>query len=198
MITEANARPTCSDTPEPDLIARAQQGDTDAFGELYALHRPAVAAFVRQRVGNHRWRTEDITSETFLRAFRKLHTFRWTGKPLLSWLFTIARNIVADHYKASPTQRLIFTDEVDVLSDYKGRTAPPPDDEVFARLDTELLRIAMGRITADQRRVIACRFLREMTVEETAAALGMTEGAAKTSQYRAVRSLQRFMERPAA
>ncbi|MFJ4787644.1 RNA polymerase sigma factor [Streptomyces sp. NPDC088794] len=198
MITEANARPTRDDTREPDLIARAQQGDTDAFGELYALHRPAVAAFVRHRVSNHRQRTEDITSEVFLRAFRKLHTFQWTGKPLLSWLYTIARNIVADHYKASPTQRLTFTHELDVLSDYKGFTAPPPDDEVLASLDAELLRIAMGRITDGQRRVLVCRFLHEMSIEETATALGMTEGAAKTSQYRAVRSLQRFLERTPA
>ncbi|MCI3277560.1 RNA polymerase sigma factor [Streptomyces cylindrosporus] len=190
MITEANAIQQDDGTREPALITRAQEGDLDAFGELYAMHRVSVAAFIRQRVGNHRALTEDITAEVFLRAFRKLKTFQWTGKSLRSWLFTIARNIVNDHYKSRATQRLVLFDDMPVLSDHLGVVAPPPEEEILEQAEADALVSAMGKITEQQRRILELRFLQELSVPETAAALGLSEGATKTAQYRALRTLQ--------
>lgn len=193
MIAEANAGPTGDDTREPALIARAQQGDTDAFGELYAMHHEAIAAFVRQRVGNHRQRTEDVTAEVFLRAFRKLDTFTWKGKSLRAWLFTIARNMVADHYKALSTKRLTYVDDIREESDYWGTPDCATEDVVLAGLQNSELHAAVGELTGLQRKVIVLRFFGDLTVEETAVALGRSAGATKTVQYRAVRSLQRII-----
>lgn len=193
MITEANARSTGDDTREPALIARAQQGDTDAFGQLYEMHHEATAAFVRQRLGNHRQRAEDITAEVFLRAFRKLDTFTWKGKSLRAWLFTIARNMVADHYKALSTKRLTFVEDIREESDYWAAPDCAPEDVVLAGFANSELHAAVSELTGLQRRVIILRFFGELTVEETAVALGRSEGATKTVQYRAVRSLQRII-----
>jgi RNA polymerase sigma-70 factor (ECF subfamily) len=190
LIVEANARSGDHDTTEQALVARAQQGDTEAFGELYALHHDRVAAFIGQRISYHRQLTEDLTAEVFLRAFRKLDSFEWMEKSLRSWLYTIARNIVTDHYRSRTMQRVTYVENLSDVSDYWGLVSPAPDDEIFERFNALQLRAAMAAMTPQQRDVLVLRFLLQRSVSETAAALGLSEGATKTTQYRAMRVLQ--------
>ncbi|MCX5285984.1 RNA polymerase sigma factor [Streptomyces sp. NBC_00198] len=185
MITEANGATPSSDTREPALITLALAGDRDAFGELYALHHPAVLAFVDRRVRN-RAIAEDITGETFLAAWSKLHTFTWRGTSIKGWLTTIARNRVIDHYKSS--QRREFG--VDDLLPFDDRLAPSTETVVLDRIDDQQLRVALSKLKAPQLEVLARRFLMQYSVAETAQAMDRSEGAVKTLQFRAVASLR--------
>jgi len=189
LITEANAARPDFDTREPALITRAQQGDRDAFGELYALHRDAIFSFVLQRVP-YRHTAEDLTSEVFARAFCKLHTFSWNAKSIRAWLFTIARNAVADHFKKASTRRSTVVDDIWGISDLWSAPVEGPEDTTLSQLEVELLHQALARMTPRQRRVLELRFLQERTVPETAGALGISEGAAKTLTFRAMHSLR--------
>src|SRR5262249_17534059 len=101
----ANISPTGLDRKgeEPDgrehegaLVRRAQDGDRDAFGELYRIHLPAVARLVRFRVGHD---DEDAVSEVFLRAWRGLASYRDTGVPFAAWLYGIARHVAIDELR---------------------------------------------------------------------------------------------------
>src|SRR5919197_3001157 len=78
---------------ERALVARAQDGDRDAFGELYRTHLAAVARLVRFRLGRE---DEDAVSEVFLRAWRGLPSYRDTGVPFVGWLYGIARHVAID------------------------------------------------------------------------------------------------------
>ncbi|MGH3423136.1 MAG: sigma-70 family RNA polymerase sigma factor, partial [Nocardioidaceae bacterium] len=86
------------------LVDLACKGDAEAFGQLYDHYLPGVFRFVYYRVSS-RTLAEDLTSETFTRALRSIGKFRWQGKDFGAWLTTIARNLVADHFKSS-RQRL--------------------------------------------------------------------------------------------
>ncbi|MDT0435687.1 MULTISPECIES: RNA polymerase sigma factor [Streptomyces] len=189
MITEANVAPPCDDTREPALVARAQQGDADAYGELYRMHHAAVTAFAKRLLGENWQRAGDITAETFVRGLRRLHTFTWTGKSILSWFYTIARRIIADHFKAWPTQKLRFVADMRDLDSLWADT-PPLDHGLMAAETSTALRTALTHLTQTQRQVLICRYLNEMSVGETASLLGMTPGAVKTCVYRALRTLQ--------
>src|SRR4029453_3188301 len=78
---------------ERALVRRAQDGDREAFGELYRTHLPAVARLVRFRLGHE---DEDAVSEVFLRAWRGLSSYRDTGIPFAAWLYGIARHVAID------------------------------------------------------------------------------------------------------
>ncbi|MFC8676766.1 RNA polymerase sigma factor [Streptomyces griseorubiginosus] len=194
MITEANARTSDYDTREPDLIARAQQGDRDAFGELYAMHHSAVVALVRQRVGNHRQLAEDLTADVFLRAFVRLGTFAWEGKSLRAWLYTIARNRVIDHHKTAASKRLVFVEDMHDVSDYWAHPVVSPEETVLAASDRAELRAQIASLGESQKKVLYLRFFEGMSVPEAASLLERREGATKTLQNRAINSLRRAVE----
>src|SRR5262249_56811428 len=77
------------------LVRLAQAGDGEAFGQLYDRYVDMVFRFVYLRV-NDRALAEDFTSETFLRALRRIGTISYQGRDIGAWFITIARNIVLD------------------------------------------------------------------------------------------------------
>ena len=190
MITEANVVPHDCDTREPALITRAQQGDHEAFGELYAMHHEMLFAFVLRRVP-FRQTAEDITSEVFVRAFNKLHTFTWQSKSIRSWLYTIARNAIADHCKRATTRHFTPVGDIWQASDERSIPEASPEELLLAQLEVELLHRALDGVLPNYRRVLELRFLQERSVPETANALGISEGATKTLQYRAMNALRK-------
>ena len=82
------------------LVARAQQGDGEAFGRIYDLYAPPVHRYLLHRLGD-RTLAEDLTSETFVRALRRIDSLTFQGRDVGAWLVTIARNLVLYHVKSS-------------------------------------------------------------------------------------------------
>ena len=171
----------------------AQQGDSEAFALLYERYVDVVYRYVYFRVGSHHI-AEDLTSETFVRALRRLDSFTWTGRDIAAWFVTIARNIVLDHVKSSRYKLEVTTAE---LLDGDER-APSPEHDVLQRLRDERLVEAMRRLRPEQQECLALRFLQGLSLAETAEAMGRTAGAVKQLQLRAVRALHRELggERP--
>ncbi|WP_127784068.1 sigma-70 family RNA polymerase sigma factor [Rhodococcus sp. X156] len=170
-----------------ELVRAAQAGDTDAFGQLYDRYVDIVFRYVLFRV-NDRTLAEDLTSETFLRALRRIASITYQGKDVGAWFVTIARNIVLDYMKSS-RHRLEFSTAEILDSD----SADDPEDEVItASIVAELLD-CVRQLGDDQRECIVLRFLQGMSVSETAAAMGRNEGAVKALQHRAVRRLAKLV-----
>lgn len=181
------------DRPELDprrtarLVQRARKGDANAFGRLYDEHVDRVYAFVRSRMGSTH-DAEDVTATVFLKAWESIPTYDDRGLPFSAWLFRIARNAAVDVHRRSarlpiPVEELASEDTVD-----------GPDDSVIARVDTERLRRAVESLTEEQASVIALRFWWDMSLKETANALGKNENAVKALQHRATRTLARLLQ----
>lgn len=168
------------------LAAAARAGDRDAFAELYQLHHCEVFAFVRARTGCLHL-AEDIVSETFIRALRAIEGFTWSGGGFCAWLITIARNLLADHYKSSRNWRESPAGEL-FDADWIGSDT---EDLVLERLTAETIRAAIECLNPLQRACIEARFLKQLTIAETAALLDRDERAIRALQYRATRSLAR-------
>ncbi|MBA2445288.1 MAG: sigma-70 family RNA polymerase sigma factor [Nocardioidaceae bacterium] len=169
------------------LVDLARQGDSEAFGALYDHYSPAVYRFISYRVGVPVL-AEDLTSETFFRALRSINDFRWQGKNFGAWLMTIARNLVADHYKSSRTRLEVATD------DFTGHdeATTTPEDEVQEMMYS-ILHKALARLPADQQECLVLRFLNGNSIQQTAEALSRSEGAVKQLQLRAVRNLAKLL-----
>jgi RNA polymerase sigma-70 factor (ECF subfamily) len=179
------------------LVERAQAGDATAFGEIYREHADQVFHFVYKRVGSARQLAEDITSETFLRAWRRISTVTWQGRQIGAWLITIARNLVIDHYKLARSRYERLTadmrDAAPLDESPEGNPEQSVVDELVARQTVYLLRASLIHLTPEQRRVIQLRFYIGLGIAETAAAMGITVGACKALQYRAVQALGRIL-----
>lgn len=166
------------------LVNRAKAGDTEAFAQLYDRYIDTIHRYVYYRVGS-RQLAEDLTSETFLRALRRIETFTWQGRDFGAWLVTIARNLVADHFKSSrfrlevTTAEMVDTDSVE----------ESPEGEVMASFTNTALLEAVQRLNPQQQECLVLRFLQGLSVAETARIMGKNEGAIKTLQYRAIRAL---------
>ncbi|HEU5034915.1 MAG TPA: ECF subfamily RNA polymerase sigma factor, BldN family [Mycobacteriales bacterium] len=173
-----------------EVVGRAQTGDADAFAQLYDRYVDVVYRYVHYRVANVAL-AEDLTSETFLRALRRISSYTWQGRDFGAWLVTIARNLIADHYKSGRYRMEIATS--DLVEAGADRSEDGPEDEVLAGLNNATLLEAVKRLNAEQQECIALRFLQGMSVAETALIMGKNDGAIKALQYRAVKSLSRLL-----
>lgn len=171
-----------------ELVERAQAGEADAFGRLYDQYSDTVYRYIYYRVGS-KATAEDLTSETFLRALRRISTFTWQGRDFGAWLVTIARNLVADHFKSSRFRLEVTTGEMLDANEVERS----PEDSVLESLSNAALLDAVRRLNPQQQECVTLRFLQGLSVAETARVMGKNEGAIKTLQYRAVRTLARLL-----
>lgn len=170
------------------IVERAQAGDRDALGELYARYRNPVWRFIRYRVG-HKELAEDLTQQVFVRMLTSLGDVRWQGRDLGAWLITVARNVVFDYFKSGWYRLAVLTDER--LGDDRPNRDDDPADQVASYLTNVALLTAVKKLPVDQQECIVLRYLRGLSVAETAAAIGKSEGAVKALVYRATRALAR-------
>jgi RNA polymerase sigma-70 factor, ECF subfamily len=174
--------------PIMELVERAQAGESEAFGRLYDHYADTVYRYIYYRVGG-RATAEDLTSETFLRALRRIGTFTWQGRDFGAWLVTIARNLVADHFKSSRFRLEVTTGEMLDANEVERS----PEDSVLESLSNAALLTAVRKLNPQQQECVTLRFLQGLSVAETARVMGKNEGAIKTLQYRAVRTLARLL-----
>ncbi len=174
-------------------VERVQSGDMEAFGLIYERYVDSVFRFVHFRVG-HRQAAEDMTSEVFLRALKRIGSFTWQGRDLGAWLVTIARNLVADHFKSGRYRLEVTTGDVlDADREDRGPEGSP-ESAVVDHITNVALLTAVKKLRPLQQECIVLRFLKGYSVAEVAQAMRCNEGAIKALQYRAVRALARLVE----
>ncbi|MGZ5389323.1 MAG: sigma-70 family RNA polymerase sigma factor, partial [Aeromicrobium sp.] len=102
---------------------------------------------------------------------------------------TIARNLVADHFKSSRSRLEVITD---VIPENRT-TVPSPEEDVLALISNVLLYEAVNQLPKEQRDCVLIRFIQGLSIAQTAAALGRSEGAVKQLQLRAIRGLAKIV-----
>jgi RNA polymerase sigma-70 factor (ECF subfamily) len=170
---------------EAELVARAQQSDRDAWDEIFQRHYQRVYVFVFMRVGDA-MAAEDVTADVFVEAWKGIRRYSYRGVPLLSWLYRIAHNLVADFLRRSKrakTQR---------LNDDHSNVPHSADQSENVAL-WESVSAAFRRLTIEQQQVLVSRFIEGLTLAETAAAMGKNENAIKALEFRALKSVRRIL-----
>jgi RNA polymerase sigma-70 factor, ECF subfamily len=174
------------------LVSRAQLGDAQAFGHIYDRYFDTVFRFIYFRVGN-RPLAEDLTADTFLRALKRIGSVTPQTRDIGAWLVTIARDLVADHFKSAPHQLDVNTDDVlDADREDRAREGSVGIAAVDQITNVTLLG-AIRQLNPEQQECIVLRFVQGFSVAETAQAMDTNEGAVKALQYRAVRALHRLV-----
>lgn len=175
---------------EADLIWRAQKGDREAIAEIYDRCQSSVFTYIYYRVSDQEC-AEDLAGEVFVRMIEKLPGYIYSDRPVLAWLYTIAHNLVIDHYRTNNRNA--------PLSLQDSLTANPQEDghpayKTEERLIQECLARVMQLLTEEQRQVIQLKFMEDREIAEVASILGRNERAIRSLQHRALGALQRAME----
>lgn len=174
-------------TEEVWLVQRAVSGDAEAFASLYQSYVDRVYRFIFFRVGESRL-AEDLTSQTFLKAWESLGRYQIRGLPFAAWLFRIARNKVIDNYRVSKETVSL---EAALL------TQPDPhgkvDEKVEGHLEVEQLRVALRRLTEEQRQVLTLKFIEGLSTKEISQIMGKQEGAIRALQMRGLQALAQLL-----
>lgn len=169
-------------------VRRACGGDARAFGRLYDEYADRVYAFIRSRVDSAH-DAEDVTATVFLKAWEAIGSYDDRGLPFSAWLFRIARNAVIDEYRRKAHRAVPVEESPDT-----GETAEPADIAAIAAVDAVRIRAAVRMLTEEQAAVVAMRFWWDMSIRDTADALGKNENAIKALQHRAIKTLARLLQ----
>jgi RNA polymerase sigma-70 factor (ECF subfamily) len=161
---------------QANLVSAAAAGDADAIAELYDATFANVYAFAFRTARNQQ-DAEDITSETYERALRKLHSYRSGDVPLIVWLIRIARNVAYENARKAKRGSVVAL-------------TPSVAEQVTARPESAGLSPAdLDTLTPAQREVISLR-LAGFKIREIAATLGKAEGTVKALQFSAMKRLR--------
>ncbi len=162
------------------------------FQRFLDAHRDDVLRYLVASVGTHD--ADDAFQETFLSALRAYPDLPDDAN-VEAWLVTIAHRRALDDRRARTRRPPPQSLDADPLGADRGRTAGSAEDEAVDALGTERIREILDRLAPDQRDVIALRVIADLSVEQTAAALGKQPGAVKALQRRALASLRRQLSR---
>jgi RNA polymerase sigma-70 factor (ECF subfamily) len=171
------------------LVDAAKKGDEGAWSEIYAELAPAVLGYLR---GSRAGEPEDVCGETFLQVARDLERFDGDWAAFRGWVFTVAHHRMLDASRHSSRRP---ADPVAEPPEPRGAPAADAADEALARIGNERVREVLGALSTDQRAVLLLRIVGDLTLEQTAKAVGKRTGAVKQLQRRGLAAVKRELER---
>ena len=177
-----------------DWLARAQHGDAEAFAGAFEALRPVVFAVATRLVGPDD--AEDVTMETFLRAWQAVNQFNGRAS-LKSWLYRIAHNCAIDALRRRKRQREIFPEPDEAggspLEQVADTAAPHPADGIERAEAGDALDRALQGLPEEHRLVLLLRYGDGLSYSEIAAASGLPIGTVMSRLFNAKRKLRRAM-----
>jgi RNA polymerase sigma factor (sigma-70 family) len=172
---------------ESDLVEAARRGDGVAFAELVRAHQE-IAFRTAYLITRNAADAEDAAQDGFVKAYYALPRFR-RGAPLRPWLLRIVANEARNRRRSEGRRQALALRAADRVP--SGDAAPSPEGQAVAADERARLLEALEELPDDQRLTVACRYLLDLSEEETAAALGVRRGTVKS---RLARALERLRE----
>lgn len=169
------------------VLTAAKAGGEWAWTALYRDLAGPVKGYLAARGAAE---AEDLASETFLQVARDILSFEGDESGFRSWVFVIAHRRLIDSWRAAST-RPRCTAFVEPMPDLQGGDT---EDEALEHLATSEVLAAFGRLTEDQRAVLALRIIGGLSSEQTAEVLGRRAGAVRALQHRGLLALQQMIE----
>jgi len=176
------------------VVARAREGDSDAFRLLVDRNSRSIFRLAYRMAGNEQ-DAEDLVQETFLRAYRNLDSFQERAN-FGTWLYRIAVNCSLDWLrKRRPHEELKESIEPDYEGSEPVKNSPRTNpDRMILQLEVrERVKAALGELSSVEKAAFVLRHFEGMSIEEISGTLGLRSNAAKHSIFRAVRKMRRAL-----
>lgn len=172
------------------LIARAREGDKRAYGRLFRLCYKDIYDYVLRRVGNVH-DAEDLTMNVFTKGYAGVTSFEERGCSVRAWFYRIAHNAVVDHFRVS--RESVDIDEIPGFVSEEAEI----EDVLFSKAERERLYREVLKLPPAQAEVLILRFMKDLSVSETAEALDKKEVTVRALQFKGIKNLRDRLGRPA-
>lgn len=193
VIRDDDAAETAGLDAERLLASKATQGDRESYGQLYEAYVDKIFRYIYFKVGQ-RAEAEDLTSQTFMKAWDAIGDYEWRNHPFGAWLFRIAHNLVVDYHRAR-RENITLSDASPQLELKASRDEIRPERVLSELITTDRIRHAIGRLTEEQQQVLVLRFFEGMSTGEVAELMGKRRGAIRGLQFRALSALRDLLHR---
>lgn len=179
---------------EQKLIERTKT-DGAAFGELYDVYYPKILNYILRRTGDIEI-SEDITTEVFMKALDRIHTFTWRGVPFSAWLYRIASHEIANHFRNKHTKNMSLET---MMEEYGFEPASEVDIEanyIVAQEEIErhqqflLVRQILGTLPAKYQEALSLRYFEKKSIVEIAGIMNKRPGTIKSLLSRGTKKLR--------
>jgi len=170
---------------EEDVLNRAAQGESEAFGLLYERYIDRIFNYVYYRTGNLH-DAEDLTARVFQRAMNHIKNYTDRGVPFSAWLYRIAHNLVANWHRDRSRRQEIPINDVPILP---SKGDHPEKNLVRSQEEDSLLRL-IRRLPPERQNLLILKFVENMSNAEIGAITGRSEGAVKSLYHRTLLSLR--------
>jgi RNA polymerase sigma-70 factor (ECF subfamily) len=161
------------------------QSTAEAFAAFYEQYLPKIFNYISYRV-NDKQVAEDLTSAIFEKALTKFKTFDAEKAAFSTWIFTIARNMLIDHYRNSSKKKEVEKDcAVFITTQYSST-----EEDLIKAEDVHKLQSCVARLNKHEQEIIALKFGSEMTNRQIAKMLGLTESNVGITLFRTIRKLR--------
>jgi RNA polymerase sigma-70 factor (ECF subfamily) len=184
-----NETPTPAQPNDDEVLARASQGDGEAFGILYERYVTRIYNYIYYRTG-HAFEAEDLTARVFQRASNHISRYRNMGLPFSAWLYRIAHNLVANWYRDNQRRQevpLENTDELVHKSEHLETT-------LVHNQEMERLLKHIRALTPERQQLIILKFVERLSNTEIGQIMGRSEGAIKSLYHRTLINLRAELE----
>lgn len=169
---------------EQKLVERAKGGESEAFGLLYDHYLPKIYRFVLVKV-SRREEAEDLTHQTFLKAWERIEQYTFQGFPFGSWLYRIARNTVIDYYRGD-----VSHSDIEEVPEHFFTQHDYLDERLETKIEWEALLESIRKLKEVEQEVLMMRYVEDMPHREIGEAIGKSEGAVKVIAHRALKNLK--------
>ena len=172
---------------DQDLLRRAGDGDSSAFGDLYERYLEPIYQYVLYRLSSVE-EAEDLTETIFLKAWENIRTKGNADQieNVRAWLYRIAHNLAVDYHRKKRPVSMDMHEQIDLTD----QSAPSAEETVQARLSDHNLQTAVKALDEQSREIIVLRFFNGLSHAEVAGVLDLNEGHIRVLQYRALSRLK--------
>ena len=175
------------------VLARARQGDSDAFRALVETHSRSVFRLAFRMTGNEQ-DAEDVVQESFLRAFKQLGRFESRAN-FGTWLYRIVANCSVDLMRAKQARHdQVRGDSLDEAAELPAGDQPGPERLARSAQIERRVRAALADLSPLERAAFTLRHYEGRSIDEISRTLGLGTSAAKHSVFRAVKKLRVVLE----
>ena len=163
------------------IMLKVKAGDLDRMGLLFERYHRQLYGFL-YHMTYHREASEDMVQQVFYKMLKYRHNYTGSGE-FIHWMYAIARNVIKDQGKRK--KLLMAADSVDEMADrLTGHSNI--EDQLHKKQEAEVLKLAMRKLTDDEREILSLSRFQELKHREIADKLGINEGTVKVRVHRAI------------
>jgi len=171
-----------------DALVKTALTEPAAFGLLYERYYDRVYRYCRARTQTHE-DSADLAQQVFVHAFYNLHRYRPRGSSFAAWLFRIAHNLAIDAHRRRRHQTVPWDDVPDMTALVARETGP--EEAALRNEELARLRVAISKLSPDQRDILVLRFAAGLSVREIAAVIGKSESATQMRLWRTLQTIRK-------